>query len=314
MKMEPGNKSAMLKSASLFLGSCHLSRVFVAGLVFAAIGFANAAPTSLGSFPFTRDGQLMVVEAQIDEAPPALFMLDSGASHTVFDPTFAKELGLETKEAAPTTGTGSGAVTKSHTRAVTMTLGGVKVNLPEPWVIDLSNAQMPRTIRGLVGAELFKAFVVRMDPVQSKITVFDPASYRHEGDTASIPLLVEGDKLFLEAQLEVPAGRVVRHKLRIDTGSESSVNDEVARESEEVRSSNLGGGLGENFQSYSGVYTSVKLGPFTVKHVWGPGGPNPSIGMEMLRRFIITFDAPHGRIYLEPTAALGDPVPTPPPN
>jgi hypothetical protein len=34
--------------------------------------------------------------------------------------------------------------------------------------------------------------------------------------------------------------------------------------------------------------------------------------MEILRRFIVSFDAPHGRMLLEPTPQLNDPVPTPP--
>ncbi|MBA3762428.1 MAG: clan AA aspartic protease [Chthoniobacterales bacterium] len=303
-----------MKALCFALHPLRRSQRLAASVLLALAASIDGAPAPVGTFPFKRDGQLMVVEARIEKAPPALFMLDSGASHTVFDPTFAKELGLETKEALPTTGTGSGAVAKSHTRAVAMTLHDVKLDLPEPWVIDLSNAPMPRTIRGLVGAELFKEFVVRMDPLQSKITVFDPASYHHEGDAASIPLTVDGDKLFLEATLEVPAGQFVTHKLRIDTGSESSVNDEVVKQSEEVRTSILGGGLGEQFKSYSGVFSSVKLGPYVIKHVWGPGGPGPSIGMELLRRFVVTFDAPHGRIYLERTPQLNDPVPTPPPN
>ena len=94
----------------------------------------------------------------------------------------------------------------------------------------------------------------------------------------------------------------------------SSVNDEIVKTSAEVHESTLGGGLGENFKSYSGVFTSVKIGPYVIKHVWGPGGPGPSIGRELLRRFLLTFDAPHGRLYLEPTPALSEPVPTPPPN
>jgi len=281
------------------------------------LGFAislSSAPVPLGIFSFKRDGQLMMVEARIDQSAPAWFVVDSGASHTVFDPKFANELGLELTSAPPTTGTGTGEVPKSHTRPVVMTLGEVKVDLPEPWVIDLSKAPLPPAVRGLVGAELFKTFVVRMDPTKSTLTVFAPATYRHEGEGASIPLLVEGDKLFLEATLEVPAGQTVTHKLRIDTGSESSVNDGVVQKSAELRTSILGGGLGEQFKSYSGVFTSVKIGPYAIKHVWGPGGPRPSIGMELLRRFVITFDAPHGRMYLEPTPALADPVPTPPPN
>ena len=285
---------------------------FFASLAVAAPLSGAQAP--LGTFPFTRDGQLMVVEASIGNSAPALFVVDSGASHSVFDPTFAKELGFEIESAPPTSGTGTGEVAKSRTRQVAMTLRSVKIDLPEPWVIDLSKAPLPSGTRGLVGAELFKNYVVRMDPQQSTFTVFDPDSYRHEGDGASIPLHVEGDKLFLEATLEVPAGQTVTHKLRIDTGSESSVNDEIVKQSAEVRSSTLAGGLGENFKSYSGVFTSVKLGPYLVRHVWGPGGPGPAIGMELLRRFVITFDAPHGRMYLEPTAALSEPVPTPPPD
>lgn len=274
----------------------------------------SEAQVPLGTFPFKRDGQLMLVEASINKSAPALFVVDSGASHTVFDPKFAEELGLKIQSAPPTTGTGTGDVAKSHSQPVVMTLNGVKVDLPEPWVIDLSKAPLPTSVKGLVGAELFKTFVIRMDPGESTFTVFDSASYHHEGSAASIPLFIEGDKLFLEATLEVPAGQNVTHKLRIDTGSESSVNDQIVKQSAEVQSSTLGGGLGEEFKSYSGVFTSVKIGPYVVKHVWGPGGPRPAIGMELLRRFVITFDAPHGKLYLEPTPALDEPVPTPPPN
>lgn len=119
------------------------SSTFAVASFFGSVVAISAAQTPIGSFPFSRDGQLVVVEVRIDNAAPVLFMLDSGASHTVFDPTFATELGLETKEALPTTGTGSGAIAKSHTRAVVMTFGEVKVDVAEPRVIDLSHAPMP---------------------------------------------------------------------------------------------------------------------------------------------------------------------------
>jgi predicted aspartyl protease len=292
-----------------------LRKTFIA--ILAIVSFAaplNGAQQPAGTFPFKRDGKLMLVEVRIDNSAPAWFVVDSGASHTVFDPKFAEKLGLKTEAAPPTTGTGTGEVAKSHTRPVVMTLNGVKVDVPQPWVIDLSKAPLPPAVKGLVGAELFKAYVTRIDPQQSNVSVFESGSYRPKEGVTSIPLIVEGDKLLLEAALEVPAGQTVTHKLRIDTGSESSINDEVVKQSEEVRESTLGGGLGDSFKSYSGVFTSVKLGPYVVKHVWGPGGPHPAIGMELLRRFILTFDVPRERIYLEPTPTLQDPVPTPPPN
>ncbi len=273
---------------------------------------SNAAQSPLAQIPFKRDGQLITVEVRINDSAPSLFVVDTGAPHTIFDPKFAKELGLKVETSSPTTGTGAGKVEKSNTQPRVMNLNGFKVDLPEPWVIDLSNVPIAAGTKGLVGAELLKNFVVRMDPIESQFVVFDPASFQYNGAGVSIPLLVENDKLFLEADLEVPAGKISTHKLRIDTGSESSISNEIVKQSAEVRSSTLGGGLGENYQSYSGVFTSIKVGPFKIEHVWGPAGTPPIIGMEILRRFIITFDAPHGRLYLEPTPALSEPVPTPP--
>jgi hypothetical protein len=278
---------------------------------FAATISSSAAQPASGRFPFKRDGQLMMVQVRINGAEPSWFVVDTGAPHTIFDPTFAQALGLKIESAPPITGTGTGKVTKSKTGPATMTLNDVTIDLAEPWVIDLSKVPISKEAKGLVGAELFEKFVVEIDPLQSAFTVFDPASFHYTGKGASIPLIVKDGKFFLEANLEVPAGKTTTHKLRIDTGSESSVNDEIVQQSAETRSSTLGGGLGENFQSYSGVFTSVKIGPYVLNHIWGPGGSPPIVGMEILRRFIITFDAPHGRVYLEPTPALSEPVPAP---
>jgi hypothetical protein len=301
MKQRPRKAGLCLAKRALFLTS----------LLSLELATAHAQEP-LGTFPYQRDGQLILVEVSVDEHAPALFVLDSGAPHTVLDPKFAKELGLDVKHALPTTGTGLGNVGRSYGKSIVLKLHNVKIDVPQPWIIDLSKVPIPPSVTGLVGAELFTEYVVRMDPLRSTFDVFDPASYTYRGDGMSLPLVLDDGKLFLEAELEVPAGHRVTHKLRIDTGSESSINDEIVKQSTELRSSTLGKGLGEDFKSYSGVFTSVRIGHYSINRVWGPAGHPPSIGMELLRRFVITFDAPHGRIYLEPTPALAEPVPTPP--
>jgi predicted aspartyl protease len=256
----------------------------------------------------------MLVEVSINSAKPQLFVVDTGAPHSVIDPRLVKELGLEMTRAPSTTGTGSGPVDRSYAPPVTVLLNGFRIEVAQPWVIDLSKVPIPPNVRGLLGGELLRSHVVTIDPTKSQFVIFDPASYRAPPSEIAIPLINENEKLFVEASLEVPAGKTVVHKLRIDTGSESSINDEVARQSKEVRTTNGGGGLGSDFKSYSGVFTSAKLGPYTFRHFWGPADPGPLIGMELLRRFIITFDVPHGRLYLQPTPQLEEPVPTPPSN
>jgi len=73
----------------------------------------------------------------------------------------------------------------------------------------------------------------------------------------------------------------------------------------------LGNGLGSSFEGVSGALEAVHLGPFVLHRVWGAAIEHPAIGMEIFRRFVATFDVRHGVLYLEPTAALAEPVPSP---
>jgi hypothetical protein len=80
------------------------------------------------------------------------------------------------------------------------------------------------------------------------------------------------------------------------------MNHELVRQSRETHPSVGGNGLGKNFDSVAGYFDSVRLGPFKFDHVWATGDPGPAIGMELLGRFVLTFDASHGRLYLEPVS------------
>ena len=70
--------------------------------------------------------------------------------------------------------------------------------------------------------------------------------------------------------------------------------------------------MGEDYQGVSGLLKAVHLGPFTWTHVWGPEATRPAIGMEIFRRFVATFDAPHGQLYLKPNRHIREPIPEPP--
>jgi hypothetical protein len=99
--------------------------------------------------------------------------------------------------------------------------------------------------------------------------------------------------------------------MRIDTGSGDSVSDEAVKDSNSTQKTVLGNGIGENYSGYSGIYKAVHVGPFTFENVWGTGSPHPAIGMEMFRRFNVTFDIPHGTLYLEPNLHFREHFPSP---
>jgi predicted aspartyl protease len=272
---------------------------------------ATAANQPVASITGKTDGKLLFVQVTVNGAGPLWFCVDTGASHTVIDPSVVQQTGLKKVGAGTTTGTGTGAVQIERTEPATVKLGKIEVQIAEPWVIDLSNVPIPRWTHGLVGFEFFQAFVVEMDQEHARLRFFDPATYVAPRGVAAVPLIVEDRKLFVAATLEANEREKAERKLRVDTGSEESVADELVKKGAEVRSNTLGQGLGENYQGVSGLLKAVHFGPFTWTHVWGPEAPRPAIGMEIFRRFVATFDAAHGKLYLEPNRHIGEPIPEP---
>jgi len=265
----------------------------------------------LGTLDYRRDGKLMMVEARVNGAGPYWFIVDSGAPRSVIDPALAAELKLGITGQGATTGTGPNAVPYAYAQPVRIALGGSSYD-SAPYVLDLSGAPLPKEVRGLIGSELFVRHVVRIDPKAQRISWYDPKRAPGPSGAAVLPLRAEAGKLYLKARIEPRRGVAIDRELRIDTGSESSVNDPSAAQATLIAMTTLGNGLGGDFQGVSGKYRSVRFGPYVFRDFWGPGGNPPLIGMELLQRFVMTFDAPHGRIYLDPIGRLDAPVPHPP--
>jgi hypothetical protein len=269
----------------------------------------------LATIAYRADGtdkRLLTIPVYLNDRGPFWFCVDTGAPQSVIDSRLAEQLHIDVSTSSEIHGTGQGTVTAGHPGPQQLRIGAVRLTVHDPVTLDLSTVPIDRGDRGLVGSELFERYVVTIDPMRRELSIYDPARFRPESTDEVLAMTGDGKRLYVTAKLFVRPGLVVEHSLRIDTGSEDSVNDPIVRESTTTRSTTLGNGLGSNYQGYSGVYDAVALGPFRIEHVWGPGGELPAVGMEVLRRFVITFDAPHHRLYLRPTPALSDPVPVPP--
>jgi Aspartyl protease len=281
------------------------------------LAVATLACVRAGNRPFAavemrRDGKLLFAPVRIDGRGPFWFCVDSGASHTVLDPRLAKQLGLQAVGAGTTRGTGTGDVAVGHLRPLVMSLGRARVAVREPWMIDLSGVPIPQWTMGLIGADLFERFVVELDPEQPRLAMYEPRTFRVAPGAAAVPLLAREHRFYVPVTIELPGRRMVEREARIDTGSEESVADEIVREARQVRKSVLGQGLGADYEGVSGLFDAIRLGPFEIRDVWGPGAPKTGIGMEVFRRFVTTFDVAGEKLYLRPNGHLAEPVPTPP--
>lgn len=269
---------------------------------------ARPAPPSV--LHYESEDKLVFLPVRVNGSRPLTFILDSGAPHSIVDSTVATELNLRRISADRVSGAGKGTVPRQHAAPVDLGIGTVSLHVGDPWVIDLGRVGGIRHVDGLVGADLFERYVVRIDPLRRTLTIAEPKAFRVKG--AWVPLFLEDGRLYVDMTLTLSNGISEVHRVRIDTGSGDAVSDNLVRQSPERRKSVQGVGLGESFVDESGVFETVRIGPHVIRHSWGPSNDHPAVGMEIMRRFTMTFDLPRRRLYLLPNRHLRDPVPAPP--
>ena len=176
----------------------------------AASGHANQADSASArkvvSIPFDLDLNLIFVPVSIDGSRPLSFILDTG-SYTMIGTSQAESLGLDLQLVGTTDGIGDdqqnvylvtgeapygppGAVL-AHQRLLSVPLGQVEecfnnASLGEPdsgtTHVQGSNPRKRRAVDGILGTEFFNSFVVAIDYKSRVIDVYDPTSYRYEGE------------------------------------------------------------------------------------------------------------------------------------
>ena len=255
--------------------------------------------------------KLIYVQASVNGSEPLWFILDSGAPDSLIDSATAQRLKISAASHGTIHGAGRGDVAAGDAGEVRFGIGPSVTTVAHAKLVDLSKVELPLKCEGLLGAEFFAKYVVRIDPARHTLALFHPNTFTYTGGGKSLPLELTNSRLYVRVGLAVRPGETNERRLRVDTGSEDAIDDDTVRSSPTLQKTTLGNGLGTSYQDVSGIYETVTLGPYTFHHVWGPAGAVPIIGMEMMRRFTMTFDAPRGRLYLEPNATLSEPIPPP---
>ncbi|HMF89033.1 MAG TPA: retropepsin-like aspartic protease [Candidatus Angelobacter sp.] len=282
--------------------------------IFALTAMAQNAPSQnkpLAELIYHPAGKLIYLPVLVNGAGPFMFCFDTGASHSIIDTATAQKLNIQALTTGSIRGAGKGEVTAGDAGEVRLTVGELVTRVPHANIIDLSKVPLPEQINGLLGAEFLEQYVVRIDPAGHKIAFYDAKTFNYQGQGKSLALELTNSRLYVRVGLGVKPGELVERRLRVDTGSEDSVDDDTVRKSSRIQKTRLGNGLGDSYEDVAGVYDTVAIGPFSFHNVWGPAGAVPIIGMELMRRFTLTFDARRGLLYLEPNASFNEPIPSP---
>ena len=281
----------------------------------------------LARMPFRYGTRHVWVRASINGAPPADFLVDTGAGLTALDQNYAASIGLVAEGHTDVDGMGAAGEARfarvNSIRVAGRGGDGVEVGDFKVGVMDLSADLEPvmwRKVSGLIGHDFLSRFVTEINYDSLTLTFRDPASFTYTGHGAAIPMGLAGNCPTVHATLDDGCDG----EFLVDVGNSFNLNVHGSM----VRRCRLftpdrkevevwGGGFGGSFSATVCRLSRIKLGPYewedpiaalslSTRGMVGSKDYSGNIGNGLLERFRCTFDYARHTLYLEPGLHYND--------
>jgi hypothetical protein len=267
------------------------------------------------SFPFTLVNNHIHVEATINGQPPQSFIFDTGAP-AVLASSYAAALGIKAEGALPGGGFGENAAAMGFAKVRSVSVGGFA--LRDQVFATLDTAPLIKgegaDFAGLLGYEIPKRAVTVIDYAKGVMTLIRPSAFEPPAGAVAVPFTFNEHIPMIEASVDGVAG-----EFEIDTGARSALTlmgpfataNHLVERYHATRSVVGGYGVGGISRELLARAGELKIGSIVLKRpvaliAGGERGAGAAaetagnIGGELLRRFTLTLDYGHQRIYLQP--------------
>lgn len=264
----------------------------------------SAPITPIATVPLEFHDDIPFLRANINDAGPFWFNIDSGAGACVIDKATAATLNIRSEGELQGSGAGAGTFPYSLASNVRFIVGQFSFAPEKVRVIDLSGVPAPkdRKLIGLFGYDFFQRYIVVLDYEKSMMSVYDPQTFVYRGAGAALKVTFRKSVPFVRGKIYVPGQPPAEREWLVDSGSADPLNDELLAESTGQKTKLTGGhGLGKEFEILQAKADRVELGPFHFSSVVGFSG-GMKIGGGLLKYFTVIFDYPSGRMILEPNS------------
>lgn len=273
---------------------------------------------------FSLVNNLIVIAAEIN-GKELNFLLDTGIRKTIlFNLKFEDSLKLKNVESIKIRGLGQGEPINALTSEGNYFQFEGIVN-PElslfaitDELFDLS-AKMGKDIHGIIGGDLFRDFVVKINYGSQRLTFYAPEHYTANKcrGCETFPLDFYNAKPFIDVLIENHLGKEVSVKLLIDSGGGDSLwlfphsNPDILI-GDKYFEDYLGKGLNGDIVGKRSKINKLKIGSFefdnasvsypdstSIVRVHANKDRNGTLGAGILKRFIVIMDYPNNRVTLK---------------
>jgi hypothetical protein len=272
--------------------------------------------------PISVEAGEPVIEVNLNGLGPFPMIFDTGAQDAL-TPVAVGDLGLHS------IGSGTGRTSSGNEAAIAFTqVNTVRLDNAEmtdqsfkvialPLYLTDRGRRIP--LAGFIGYELLARFVIRLDYDSKTMTLKPATGFHYEGNGVRMPLFFTDNTPAVRATVDGSPGRFA-----IDTGSQGALTlrrEFVERhrlEARHPRGLQIKSGAADG--PYEAIITRLDRFDIAESRIGRPAARFPSskdagwpafadvdgsIGYEILRQFIVTFDYSHGVLWLEHSKAFG---------
>jgi hypothetical protein len=272
--------------------------------------------------PFDNLNNLIIIPVRINGILPSRFILDSGVALTILTEKAIcdyMKIPCERRLSLPVIGA-KDSVAACISTMVRLDLPGVE-SLGQNMVVleeDYLNltSYLGENVQGIIGYDLFRNFVIRVDYINKVITLIQPGRFKPPHSYDKIPLRVIGNRPYIPVTVYPKEGEPVIVNLLLDLGASHAVMFEIdSTQLVKIPPNHIetivGRGLGGDITGYMGRINHLQLGSYKLHDVivsfsdaYGDQEKNPlnrqgAIGGEILSRFYVIVDYAGGALYLK---------------
>ncbi len=291
--------------------------------------FQNPRRKSI-TIKFKSASNLIIIPVTINDSDTLNFILDTGVRFPIItELPFVNKLNLNYLVPVPIKGLGEGeSLTAYRSGNNKMQIEGLVANNQEVQMIIDENFQISHIlglpVHGLIGFNLFKDYIVKIDYDDEKITLYRPEHYKYRDRKNDIilPLHFEGNKPFVRTSIVTEDFEEVPVILLVDTGASDALwlsanSDKRIKIPDNNIETFLGKGLSGDLFGNKGRVDGIWVGPLVLSQpivsfpnselidkLMSTNNRNGTLGAEILRRFTVTFDYKNKRLTLHPTSKI----------
>ena len=281
---------------------------------------------------FKSASNLIIIPVRINDSDTLNFILDTGVRLPIItELPFVNKLDLNYLMPVKIKGLGEDTdLTAYRSGNNTISIEGMSARNQEVQMIIDENFQISHMlgipVHGLIGFNLFKDYIVKINYTSEKITLYRPEHYKYRDRKRDIilPLHFMGDKPYVRTSIVTDDLQEVPVLLLVDTGASDALwlsekSDERIGLPEKHIETFLGRGLSGDLYGIKGRIDAIWVGPLVlsrpivafpnselIDQLISANDRNGTLGAEILRRFVVTLDYRNSRLTLRPTYRINE--------